>query len=471
MSSTEVLPSRLAVPHVQIGPCSECSKPLEFLPPTSSTSSSISYQVQCFQCGNIQSHSINSLSHGGLTSLNGAQGNGDSSSSSGARKGRKIGTNERPLETRYYDLLGVPINATDEEIKKAYRRQAIKNHPDKGGSEEVFKEIAMAYQVLSDPVLRKKYNEFGPKEGSPEGGFVDPEEIFSAIFGGERFVPIIGDISLGRDMKAALQEADEAEASGQGKKGKEALTPEEKAKKEEKDKRIAAEVLREERVRKLVAELERKLSIFSESAVGPDDRDVLSSWKQICQIEAEELKQESYGVELLHAVGHAYVAKARHYAATNSTFLGVGGWMHGIKGTYHTFTETVSTVRSALELKQVFEQLAEAEKSGASEAEKKNLEEQAAEKGLQALFKGTKLEIDSVLRETCDRVLNPPPNGPNAPSREKLALRTRALLVLGEAYLNVKKEGSALDEAEYVRIDTKASKARDSWQGRQGPPR
>ncbi len=52
-----------------------------------------------------------------------------------------------------------------------------------------------------------------------------------------------------------------------------------------------------------------------------------------------------------------------------------------------------------------------------------------------------------------------------------MALRTRALLVLGEAYLNVKKEGNALDESEYVRVDTKASKVRDSWQGRPGAPR
>jgi len=145
--------------------------------------------------------------------------------------------------------------------------------------------------------------------------------------------------------------------------------------------------------------------------------------------------------------------------------------MHGIKGTYHTFTETVSTVRSALELKQVFDQIAEAEKSGASAEEKKRLEEQAAEKGLQALFKGTKLEVDSVLRETCDRVLNPPLDTQTAPTRQKLALRTKALLVLGEAYLNVKKEGNALDESEYVRVDTQASKVRDRGQGRQGAPR
>ena len=58
-------------------------------------------------------------------------------------------------------------------------RLAIKYHPDKNRddphAEERFKEIAIAYQTLSDPELRKKYNEFGPKESAPEGGFVDPE--------------------------------------------------------------------------------------------------------------------------------------------------------------------------------------------------------------------------------------------------------------------------------------------------------
>jgi len=188
----------------------------------------------------------------------------------------------------------------------------------------------------------------------------------------------------------------------------------------------------------------------------------VNSWKQICALEAEDLKRESYGVELLHAVGFTYIAKARHYAASNSTLFGVGGWMHGIKGTYHTFTETVSTVRSALELKQVFDQIAEAEKSGATEEEKKKLEEQAAEKGLRALFKGTKLEIESVVRETCDRVLNPPP-GQHTPGREKLLLRTRALQILGEAYCAVKKDGDGdINESEYVRVDTRASKDRDA---------
>lgn len=127
---------------------------------------------------------------------------------------------------------------------------AIKHHPDKNPddphAEERFKEIAIAYQTLSDPVLRKKYNEFGPKESAPEGGFVDPEEVFGAIFGGERFLPIIGQISLARDMKTALQEADEAEGEDskvkRDAKGKEILTEEEKARREERERKATAEV-------------------------------------------------------------------------------------------------------------------------------------------------------------------------------------------------------------------------------------
>jgi DnaJ-class molecular chaperone len=132
-------------------------------------------------------------------------------------------------------------------------RLAIKHHPDKNPddphAEDRFKEIAIAYQTLSDPTLRKKYNEFGPKESAPEGGYVDPEEVFGAIFGGDRFTPIIGQISLARDMKAALQEAEEAEGEEAGgkkierdAKGRPILSEEEKAKKEEKARKVAEEV-------------------------------------------------------------------------------------------------------------------------------------------------------------------------------------------------------------------------------------
>jgi curved DNA-binding protein len=94
----------------------------------------------------------------------------------------------------YYDMLGVPKNANDEEIKRAYRKLAMKFHPDrnpnKKDAEERFKEINEAYAVLSDKEKRKQYDTFGA-EGfhqrfSQEDIFrgFDFDEILSGLFGG-----------------------------------------------------------------------------------------------------------------------------------------------------------------------------------------------------------------------------------------------------------------------------------------------
>ncbi|KAG8015211.1 DnaJ-like protein subfamily B member 1 [Nibea albiflora] len=103
----------------------------------------------------------------------------------------------------YYDILGIQRGASEDDIKKAYRKQALRYHPDKNkspGAEEKFKEIAEAYDVLSDPKKKDiydRYGEEGLKGGGPTGGGGgggpgtfsytfqgDPHAIFEEFFGG-----------------------------------------------------------------------------------------------------------------------------------------------------------------------------------------------------------------------------------------------------------------------------------------------
>ncbi|MGQ9545609.1 MAG: molecular chaperone DnaJ [Dehalococcoidia bacterium] len=89
----------------------------------------------------------------------------------------------------YYQVLGVPRSASDEEIKAAFRRLAKQYHPDRNkepGAEERFKEINEAYQVLSDPEKRRRYDRYGQADiegGLPDFGFGGLGDIFEAFWG------------------------------------------------------------------------------------------------------------------------------------------------------------------------------------------------------------------------------------------------------------------------------------------------
>jgi DnaJ family protein A protein 2 len=91
-----------------------------------------------------------------------------------------------PDNKEFYEILGVPKEAAQDDIKKAYKKKVIKAHPDKGGDPEEFKRLQAAYEVLSHPEKREIYDKYG-LEGLRQdgGGGMDPfEGLFGGLFGG-----------------------------------------------------------------------------------------------------------------------------------------------------------------------------------------------------------------------------------------------------------------------------------------------
>ncbi|SDM54315.1 molecular chaperone DnaJ [Oryzisolibacter propanilivorax] len=132
----------------------------------------------------------------------------------------------------YYEVLGVPKNASDDELKKAYRKLAMKHHPDRNQgdaakkAEEAFKEAKEAYEILSEPQKRAAYDQFGHAGVDPNmrggmggegfGGFAEAfGDIFGDMFGGQRGGARGGrQVYRGSDLSYAMDISLEEAANG-----------------------------------------------------------------------------------------------------------------------------------------------------------------------------------------------------------------------------------------------------------------
>ena len=113
------------------------------------------------------------------------------------------------IKKDYYEVLGVPRNASEDEIKSAFRKLAFQYHPDRNkelGAEEKFKEINEAYQILSDPGKRASYDRYGrivTQGESPDFGFGGLGDIFESFFGG------FGETLFGRTARRVPQKGND----------------------------------------------------------------------------------------------------------------------------------------------------------------------------------------------------------------------------------------------------------------------
>ncbi|KAI8148846.1 X-domain of DnaJ-containing-domain-containing protein [Fennellomyces sp. T-0311] len=339
-----------------------------------------------------------------------------------------FGTDENPIDTSYYELLGVPVNATNLQIKKAFRYAAV-YHPDKNKSEdaeEKFKEISEAYQVLMDPQLRAHYNKYGKdKDLAPEGGFADPREHFQQMFGGDAFRSLIGDLGIGEIFSEAMEQGaaaspdESSEASNDNDKAKQPQMTKEQMEKMQK--------IQQERVKKLAETLLHKVDLYVKSERDPES---VAAFEEQIKVEAEKLKKESYGLELLHSIGGVYSSKAKH-------FLGLkGGEMpslfHNVKQKRHIMKELWSTVKSAMDMQAVAEMVAKAEAAGMDSADRAKIEEEATNRAYKALWQTSKFEVEATLRQVCDTILQD-----KSVDKRTRYKRAEALRIIGFVYKHV----------------------------------
>jgi curved DNA-binding protein CbpA len=189
--------------------------------------------------------------------------------------------------------------------------------------------------------------------------------------------------------------------------------------------------VRKERVDTLTRKLVDRVSVWTET-----DRHeaVTRAFQEKIRLETENMKMESFGLDILHAIGTTYVSKASALLRSQK-FLGIGGFFSRIKDKGTLVKETWGTISSAIDAQQTIEEMARMEKEGGddwSDERKAEYERRVTGKILTAAWRGSKFEIQSVLREVCDQALY----DKKVPLSKRLQ-RAEALMIIGDIFIKV----------------------------------
>ncbi|POS86401.1 Chaperone J-domain-containing protein [Erysiphe pulchra] len=209
--------------------------------------------------------------------------------------------------------------------------------------------------------------------------------------------------------------------------------------------------VRQERVETLARKLIDRLSIWTETNKDPS---VTKAFQEKARLEVENLKMESFGLDILHAIGATYVQKGTALLKSQK-FLGISGFFSKLKDKGTLAKETWNTISSAIDAQMTMEEMAKMEQKGGEEwtdEKKVEYERKVTGKILTAAWRGSKFEIQGVLRDVCDEVLN----DKTVPMAKRLE-RAQALVLCGEIFQRAQRNPE--EEGDYMAFEQLVAEA------------
>eukprot|EP00252_Welwitschia_mirabilis_P018423 TRINITY_DN40963_c0_g1_i1.p1 TRINITY_DN40963_c0_g1~~TRINITY_DN40963_c0_g1_i1.p1 ORF type:complete len:346 (+),score=94.96 TRINITY_DN40963_c0_g1_i1:263-1300(+) len=315
-------------------------------------------------------------------------------------------------DTEYYDILGVSVDASAEQIKKAYYVKARQVHPDKNPNDSEaahkFQVLGEAYQVLSDPKQREEYDKFG-KGGLSTETMLDPASVFGMLFGSDYFEDYVGQLAM---VSMASMASSDVTEDGQ--------MP------DIHQIHFRMKALQKEREDKLTDLLIRRLEPYVNG-----EKEEFEKWA--CN-EAQNLSKAAFGEAMLNTIGYIYRRQAARELGKNIFLMGMPYLAERVRNKGHNLKSQFAAVAGAFALMQMHEGVRQQLESGAIEQENmpQFLEEKTkAMTGL--MWKVNVADIELTLQHVCQAVLKD-----ERVSKELLKKRAQALKKLGKIFQDAK---------------------------------